>query len=254
MIRTATHRRRRPGWLVVTVITLLSAAASARQDPFEPTVTTEEAELLALVTEVAATNVHAAVALLTGEDLSDAGPALDFALGNLYFRSDDLLAAKRSYELAIGKMPKFRGALANLGRVYLLQEQTADAIRIYQGLVKDGQADADILVLLGHALLLSERELSAENAYRQAILLDPDNRDALLGIAKCLLLQQRYRESVSLLDEVLALDQFGVVVDPGECIPGARRYRQRHRQPGVRFAPGTGILGHVRVSRRPLPQ
>jgi Flp pilus assembly protein TadD len=151
-------------------------------------------------------DVAAAIRLLKKQNLEKASPALDFALGNLYFQSDQLDLAERAYEAALKKMPKFRSALANLGRVYLLQDKADKAITVYQNVVRDGQADASMLVLLGHALLMRGHALSGENAYRQALLLEPGNRDALLGLAKALLQQDRYREAVRLVRELLDKD------------------------------------------------
>ena len=111
--------------------------------------------------------------------------------------------ARKAYENALRKLPKFRKAMANLGRVHLLQDNVDEAVRVYQSLVRDGQADEKVLVLLGHALLLAGQDVSAENAYRQALLLKPNDIDAMLGLARCLLQQERHREAVSLLGELL---------------------------------------------------
>lgn len=94
----------------------------------------------------------------------------------------------------------------NLGRVYLMQERTEDAIKLYQQLVSDGQADADILLLLGHALLMENAPVSAESAYRQSLLLRPKHADAMLGLAKALMQQERYAEGLALVGEILERD------------------------------------------------
>jgi tetratricopeptide (TPR) repeat protein len=91
----------------------------------------------------------------------------------------------------------------NLGRVYLLQERTDETIALYQDLVQDGQADADIYLLLGHALLMEDHPVSAETAYRQSLLLHPGHTEAMLGTAKALIRQERYREGLALVGEIL---------------------------------------------------
>ena len=184
---------------------LCAAPIAAAKLDTEPTVTRKEAELLATVTAYAATNTLAAIAKLKAADLSEASPALDFALGNLSFQAEQLDAAEQAYRAAIKKLARFRRARANLGRVYLLQDKPKEAVDIYRGMIADALIDADTLILLGHALLMSDRAVSAENAYRQATLYRPDDRDALLGLAKCLLRQERLSEGLSLLQELLAL-------------------------------------------------
>jgi len=182
------------------------AAGAETPDPFEPSVSRKEAQVLRRVMDVGATNVAQAVELLMREDRETGSPALDFALGNLHFQAEKLDEAADAYQRALEKLPKFRRAITNLGRVLLVQEKTAAAIRLYQGLVKDGQADAETLILLGRALLLQNSAVSAETAFRQALLLSPDAADARLGLVKCLLDQERYREGVSLVGELLAAD------------------------------------------------
>ncbi|HSV99986.1 MAG TPA: tetratricopeptide repeat protein [Sedimentisphaerales bacterium] len=175
-------------------------------DPFEPTVTRDEARLLQQAMATAATDPATAVEMLRTKKLGDASAALDFALGNLYFQQEQFDAAAQSYQGALTKLPKFRSAIMNLGRVYLLQNQTDKAITLYQELVKDGQADADILLLLGHALLMQNHPVSAESAYRQSLLLRPKHADAMLGMAKSLMQQERYAEGLALVGEILQTD------------------------------------------------
>jgi tetratricopeptide (TPR) repeat protein len=175
-------------------------------DPFEPTVTRAESTLLNDAMAVATTNNPLALRMLETERSRTASPALDFAVGNLHFQDERLDDAATAYRAALKKLPRFRSAIMNLGRVYLIQERTHDAIELYQGLVTDGQADADILLLLGHALLLEDAPVSAEGAYRQSLLLQPKHSDAMLGLAKALMQQERYAEGLALVGEILAGD------------------------------------------------
>jgi tetratricopeptide (TPR) repeat protein len=175
-------------------------------NPFEPTVTREESILLNRAMEMASSNSVLAIEMLQIKDLEHASPALDFAIGNLYFQREQLDKAADAYLAAIKKQSRFRSAIMNLGRVYLLQERTQDAIELYQQLVTDGQADADILVLLGHALLMENAPVSAESAYRQSLLLRPKHADAMLGMAKTLMQQERYAEGLALVGEILNRD------------------------------------------------
>jgi len=171
--------------------------------PIAPTISAKEAALLERATAVAATNEMQAVELLRTKDLYDASAALNFAIGNFLFQENKLEEAEKAYIGAIKKLPTFRDALKNLGRVYLLLEREEDAIGVYQSLIERGMADADSMLLLGHALVLRKYYVSAENAYRQALLMSPENSDAQQGLVKCLLEQERYLESRGLLKTIL---------------------------------------------------
>jgi len=180
--------------------------ANRHEDPFEPTVSSQEAKLLHTAMTKAGTDKTAALEMLNVKNLADASPAIDFAIGNLYFQREELDAAAEAYQNAIRKLPKFRSAIMNLGRVYLLQQQTGKAITLYQQLAEDGQANADILLLLGHALLMENYPVSAEVAYQQTLLLRPKHPDAMLGMAKSLMQQERYEQGLALIGELLQQD------------------------------------------------
>lgn len=173
----------------------------------EPTVTKEESKLLNKALELAQTDYRQAIRLLQSvEDPDHASAALDFAVGNLYFQEDQLPEAKKAYTTALKKMPKFRSAIKNLGRIHLLEENLDEAIALYQRLIADGQGDADTLLLTGHALLMQGYPVSAESAYRQSLLMRQKNHDAMLGLAKALMQQKRYPEGLAMIAEILKGD------------------------------------------------
>ena len=171
--------------------------------PTEPTVSTKEAALLSKAAAVADTNTAAAAGMLISENSDKASPAIDFTIGNLRFQAEQLPQAEKAYLAAIKKMPTFRSALKNLGKLYLQQEREEEAIRIYRKLVEQGLADADSMLLLGSALLMQSHYVAAENAFRQTLLLKTDSSEAQQGLIKCLLEQERCREARSLLKTML---------------------------------------------------
>jgi len=187
--------------LVLSTISVVTAMAS-----FEPTVSAKEAEVLAKAADVGTTNVVAAIALLQDEDLAETSAAVDFAIGNVLFQSDQLKPAAVSYQAAIAKLPTFRNARKNLGRVYLLDDKATASTAICQALVEEGMADADVYLLLGHGLALGEHWVASETAYRQVLLLKSDSDDAMSGLTRCLVQQERYREARSLLRTMLESD------------------------------------------------
>ncbi|MBT3191690.1 MAG: tetratricopeptide repeat protein [Verrucomicrobia bacterium] len=187
---------------VVMLLTTAGGLAAANAPRLEPTVSPKEAERLAEA--AATTNLSAAVAMLQTRDLPKASAAMDFAIGNFQFQDGVFRAAAQSYRDAIAKLPSFRNARKNLGRVCLMMGQNEEAIRIYQDLVQEGLVDSDTLLLLGHGLARQDHVVSAENAYRQVLLLDPHSTDAQHGLIRCLLQQERHREARSLLRTALS--------------------------------------------------
>ena len=171
--------------------------------PFEPTVTQEEADLLKQATDLLENNRSEAIRLVEEARSGDSSAALDFALGNFYYQGERFNQAAQAYEAALHKLPLFRSALNNLGRVYMLQEDLAKAVETFQVLLRSGQANADMLVLLGHAHLLQDKPVSAEGAYRQALTLQADEPDAARGLIRCLIEQQRTHEVLGMTEELL---------------------------------------------------
>ncbi|MDA0577413.1 MAG: tetratricopeptide repeat protein [Verrucomicrobia bacterium] len=199
-------RTHQVGMLLLAALCLLwPSFATAAADPFEPSVTRQEAELLEQAMTLAEKDVTAAITQLQTENRVAASPALDYALGNLYVQTNRLTDAEAAYREALRKLPRFRAARNNLARLYLMQERPAAAISAFAELVRDGQGDAETFLLYGHACTLENRLLSAETAYRQALLLQPDGVEARRGLARCLIDQQRYAESSPLVSELLSL-------------------------------------------------
>ena len=190
-------------YLLVTVCPGDGIAAST--DPFEPTLTQKEANLLSAAVKQAQDDPAAAIATLYEAITEKTSPALDFALGNFYYQAGKLDKAEVAYRAAIAKLPKFRGALNNLARVYLMQDRPEAAMQMFQSLVRDGQGDSESLMLLGHCLLLQEKSVQAEGAYRQSLVLAPDRSDAMRGLIKSLIYQQRNAEVLALTRELQQL-------------------------------------------------
>lgn len=181
----------------------LPRAAAQNEDPFAPSVTRREAELLHAVATLAATNLGAAITWLDAQPRDEASAAMDYTLGNLYAQTNRVSDAETAYREALRKHPRFRAARSGLGRLYLMDDQPARAAEALAGLVRDGVGDADTLLLLGQALLLAEQPLAAEGAFRHALLLNPGDVEARRGLARCLLEQHRHAEGEAILRELL---------------------------------------------------
>lgn len=191
-------------WVLLVSLGGVFSGVHAAGKPFEPEVSAADQRLLQSAMAVGETNTLAAAAMLDTGDRRSA--ALAFMAGNFYFQAEVYPVAIQAYQEAIEKLPRFRAAKANLGRIYLLQDNPGETIRLYQGLVSDGQADAEIYLLLGHALQVKGRPVSAETAFRNALLLKPDKVEALTGLTQTLLELERYKEALALTAEVLGFE------------------------------------------------
>ena len=187
----------------ILCILLFGVSLRAAVVSLEPTVTERESQLLAQATAVAETNLVQAVVLLAADAGEQSSAAIDFCIGNFNFQGDQLDEAIIAWTRAVEKFPSFRAARKNIGRARLQLGDAAEAIRVFQGLVADGHADADSFLLLGHALMLRRHAVPAESAYRQVLLLDAEHPDAVRGLIQSLLEQQRLQEVRSLLRTAL---------------------------------------------------
>ncbi|MDE0840269.1 MAG: tetratricopeptide repeat protein [Kiritimatiellae bacterium] len=174
--------------------------------PFEPTVTRKEAALLQAASNRPTSETAEAIASLQSGVSKVSSPALDFAIGNMHVQNNDLSAAETHYVHALRKLPTFRAAQNNLARVYLARDKPQRAMSVFQGLIRDGQGDAQTYLLLAHALASLEQPLSAEGAYRQALILSPGSSQAMRGLARTFIAQERYREVLALTKEMQAHD------------------------------------------------
>ena len=134
---------------------------------------------------------------------SDVSAALVFVLGNLYFQSDRPDEARRAFQEAIRRFPKFRRAHTNLGLLHLSQNRIEEAMPSLQKAVELGEKSARVMGMLGYCYLTKQHPVAAETAYRQATLLDPAARDWKLGLAQALMQQEKYPEAVKLLDTLI---------------------------------------------------
>ncbi len=185
--------------LYILLFLLLTTFLSHAQ---EPSVSPKTARILQKAYAIAETNNTASLEYLTEQASPGSDAAIDYAIGNLYFRESQYEKALQSYQLAMQQYPLFRRALSDSGRIYLLQGQADKTIELYQKLLRTGQADETIYIILGYALSLNEDYVSAEQAFRQALLLAPNRSEALQGLAQSLIQLQHYNEAYNLFSQL----------------------------------------------------
>ncbi|MBN1595759.1 tetratricopeptide repeat protein [candidate division FCPU426 bacterium] len=205
-------RRQKTAWLLLAVwIYFLGPVAAAAVEEHEaistmrrePAVSRQEAETLAEVARLSEESLEQALEYLIPRMKADYSPALDFALGNIYFQMDQGIQAEKAYRQALRKMPAFDRARGNLARLYLQQNQRAEAVQELRSVLLEGSRDPSLLMLTGYAYLLLNQPIPAESAYRQALLINPEDQNAYLGLAKALLEQERFAEGGRILEDVL---------------------------------------------------
>lgn len=127
-----------------------------------------------------------------------------FVLGNLYFASDRTDEARRAFNEAIRRFPRFRRAHTNLGLLHISKNELSQALPVLQKAVELGETSPRVYGMMGYCYLQDKNALAAENAYRQAYLLDPQNRDWKVGLTQALVQQERLAEATSMLDTMIA--------------------------------------------------
>ena len=176
---------------------------TVRTGASQPAIYSGTAEALNRFQAVAETNLESAITLLEKFSRENEDAAVIFTLGNFYLRDDKLNEARAAFSRALEKHSDFEQARQNLGHVAFLQEQYGDAIEIFQKLISEGKANAEIWLMLGHALVLTDHPVAAENAYRNAMTLQLENPAAKQGLLRALIAQERYPEASKLLDELM---------------------------------------------------
>jgi tetratricopeptide (TPR) repeat protein len=130
-------------------------------------------------------------------------PAMIFVLGNLYFQADRGEDARKQFQEAIKRFPRFRRAYTNLGYLYISKNQTDLALPMFQKAIELGESSSRVYGLIGYCHLTRRNPLAAENAYRHAYLLDPSARDWKLGLAQSLMAQEKFAEAASMIGTLI---------------------------------------------------
>ena len=95
-------------------------------------------------------------------------------IGIAYHHMQDFKAAKKNYEAALKKNPKFAEARNNLGALAFAQKNYRRAIQEYQRALKLSPNSATVYSNLGTALYARKKYEEALKAYQQAMALDPE--------------------------------------------------------------------------------
>jgi tetratricopeptide (TPR) repeat protein len=171
----------------------------------EPTITAEEKKLLNELSGILTTNLPAAQLRLENVVTTNSSAALDFTLGNFHFQQEQLEAAARHYEQALGKMPDFRRAQKNLALVQFRRGNFSSSLESLLRALELGEDDELTHGLVGHCHFQLGHHASAESAYRRALVFDPHGENWKQGLASALIQQRRHAEAAAWLEELLVL-------------------------------------------------
>lgn len=190
--------------LILFGTVLCPAADNESAASNEPSVTSDEAELLRNVTALSNTDMEKAIQLLKPEITEESSAALDFSLAGLYFQAGRPRLAETWYRKTLKKFPGFQRARLHLVRVLVELEQPEKSLVELKPLLQAHTLTTTNLVLAGYVLLLNNLPVAAETAYRKAVFCDPHNSEAYRGLARSLMLQDRFPETIRIIDTLLA--------------------------------------------------
>ena len=168
-----------------------------------PSLTTEEAQVFRQVSQVAGTDIKAAIALLRGMLTDDSSAAVDFALANFLLQEQKFPQAIAYYKNAIKKFPNFGRAYKNLGLTYIQQSKFEDALPHLTKALEILGGDGGLFGLIGYCHLNADSYGPALDAYRFALVYEPESRDWRLGQLKALQNMRKYGDVESIIDRYI---------------------------------------------------
>ena len=197
---------RPPHRLLALAALLLTVAIPAAEPPpippvadAEPSVSEEEAAVLAEAGERAKSNAAEAAELLRQRDTPEGSAALPFAESVYWHEASQPDRAREALARTLARHPRFHRARLNLAKLHMQLNQHADAARELRALLGADTPDrAEAWRLLAYALRELGQLPAAETAYRHAIAFHPTDRTLELGLLACLVEQEKYAEAVPL--------------------------------------------------------
>ena len=126
-----------------------------------------------------------------------------YRIGEAYFSKNDLTNAYVFYKKA-DELAPFNPEFKNkLGVTLMAQNNTNEALLIFESILKEDSKFVSAINNLGYAYLLSGNVAKAEMCYNKALSLDPDYESLLMNIAGLNIYKKKYREAKIILSRVL---------------------------------------------------
>jgi tetratricopeptide (TPR) repeat protein len=136
-----------------------------------------------------------------------AGPVrAQFLLGKANYEATMFERAEQSFLEVLRQEPNFPGLHLELGKVYICQRRTDDAIRELKLGMKDSQGEEDSTYFLGGLLVQEGRFAEAVPYLERAKMLRPDSWASYFYLGKAKLRLEKPAEAVALLQRAVALN------------------------------------------------
>ena len=136
-----------------------------------------------------------------------AGPArAQFLLGKACYEAAVFDRAEESFLEVLRLDPQFPGAHLELGKVYISQRRTGDAIRELELVLKKNPDDEDANYFLGSLLVQESRDSEGIPYLERARKLKPDTWTVLFYLGKAKLQQHHAEEALPLLQRAVDLN------------------------------------------------
>ena len=161
-----------------------------------------------------------------------AAPArVQFLLGRAYYEAALFTPAEECFLETLRLDPRFPGAHLELGKVYISQRRTDEAIRELELVLKDNPADEDATYFLGALLVQEGRDTEAVPHLELARKLKPDSWAAAFYLGKARLRLERPAEAVLLLQRAVGLnpDEPSVYYQLGQALRACGRQAEAGR-------------------------
>jgi len=123
---------------------------------------------------------------LKASPLLQTSPSIQYNYANVLREKGDLDDAISYYQKALGKLPSFRRAHANLGIALFQSQKYDEAEKHLQEAVRLGSEDAIVKGLLGYCFANASRYEAALLSYRHALQVQPTSTEWQIGVARCL--------------------------------------------------------------------
>ena len=136
-----------------------------------------------------------------------AGPArTQFMLGRASYEATLFDRAEESFLEVLRLDPNFAGLHLELGKLYISQRRTDDAIRELQLVLKENSSDEDANYYLGSLLVQENRFTEAIPYLEQARKLKPDSWSICFNLGKAKLRLEQTAEAIVLLQRTVELN------------------------------------------------
>jgi len=136
-----------------------------------------------------------------------AGPApAQFLLGRACYEAALFAPAEESFLEVLRLDPKFPGVHLELGKVYISQRRTDEAIRELEAALKEKPGDAEASYFLGGLLVLQTRDTEGIPLLEAARKLKPDSWAAYYYLGKARLRLGQPAEAVAMLQRAVELN------------------------------------------------